>query len=195
MKLISGVVATLVGCAAAAQQAAEVYMLPTSGSSSPSVPRSLARLILLQRLAPLSKGPSISDLPEDVEKSNAVSLLNEFGKTVPPLFGSSDNTAPRQLVVMLEGMSPAQIKEISQAFDTKPAFTIVNPPALSANEHLLQHDFYNAGVTNEHGCSISNVANPLDDTCWKGSQMRQNIMLRRCFVSSAISTSFILTLW
>ncbi|KAI9172169.1 endoplasmic reticulum membrane protein [Paramyrothecium foliicola] len=167
MKLSAGITAALVGCAAAAQQAAQVYMLPSpKTTSSPAISRSVARLILLQRLAPAGKGPSIKDLPNDADAEEVVALLNDYATTGSSLFSDSESS-PSQLVVMLEGMTEEQIKEAGDAFDA-PAFTVSDPPSASAHDKLFKLDFYNAGATKEHKCSLSQVANPTEEQCWSG---------------------------
>ena len=169
MKLFLGVAAALAGCVAAAQQPAEVHMLPVPDSpESPSISRALARSILLQRLAPIGQGPSTSDLAEGTDIEQMVAMMNKFGKTPPTLFSDVESTEPRQLVILMEGMSAEQIKSMTKVFKEKPAFTIADPPPTRANDHLIQQDLYAAGATNAQHCSVSDVTNPLDDRCWNG---------------------------
>uniref|UniRef100_A0A8H7N7T4 Uncharacterized protein n=1 Tax=Bionectria ochroleuca TaxID=29856 RepID=A0A8H7N7T4_BIOOC len=170
MKLTLGLVAALAGCAAAAQQAAEVYILPGASQSStvPSVSRSLARLILLQRLAPAGKGPSTAEIPNGSDAENVVSLISKFGKEPVSLFGQGETLAPSQLVVMLEGLNDDQIKTLGRSFKSGPSFTIPDPPSAHANEKLISNDVYNVGVTNDHKCSIKKLSNPFDKNCWSG---------------------------
>lgn len=172
MKLTFGLTAALAGCAVAAQQAADVYILPTaassaSSSSTPSISRSLARLILLQRLAPAGKGPSISEIPDDSDIDNVVSMMNQFGKEPVSLFGQGAGS-PSQLVVMLEGLTGEQMKDLGGTFNSNPAFTIADPPNSGAHDNLLKNDFYNVGITNEHKCSLQQVSNPFEEQCWSG---------------------------
>ncbi|CAH0029695.1 unnamed protein product [Clonostachys rhizophaga] len=170
MKLTLGLVAALAGCAAAAQQAAEVYILPGASQSStvPSVSRSLARLILLQRLAPAGKGPSTAEIPNGSDAENVVSLISKFGKEPVSLFGQGETLAPSQLVVMVEGLNDDQIKTLGRSFKSGPSFTIPDPPSAHANEKLISNDVYNVGVTNDHKCSIKKLSNPFDKNCWSG---------------------------
>jgi hypothetical protein len=123
-------------------------------------------LILLQRLAPSGKGPSINDLPNDFEAEDVIGLINTYGKAGSPLFGDSE-TLPNQLVVMLEGMTEDQVKKTGDALDTL-AFTVPNPPSTEANDNLFKFDFYNAGVTKDHKCSLDQVINPFEEQCWSG---------------------------
>jgi hypothetical protein len=170
MKLTLGLAAGLAGCAAAAQQAAEVYIFPTDASATstpPSVSPSLARLVLLQRLAPAGKGPSTADIPEGVDVGTVVELMNKYGGVGAPLFGEH-SVSPSQLVIMLEGMTGDQIRELGEGLQTKPAFTITDPPAGSAHDKLVKNDFYNVGITNEHKCSLMEVTNPFEERCWSG---------------------------
>lgn len=168
MKLSIGLGAALVSFAAAAQQAAKVYIFPPPEAASASMPPSVARLILLQRIAALGKGPSIHDIPEDIDTESVVDLMNQFGRTSVQLFDGHNGVAPSQLVMMLEGMTETQMQELGATFDTKSAFTITNPPTSSAHEKLVKNDFYNVGITNEKECSIGQVTNPFEKSCWNG---------------------------
>lgn len=170
MKLTLGLATALAGCAAAAQQAAQIYILPsdTDSTSTPSVSPSLARLILLQRLAPAGKGPSVSDIPDGADIDSVVELMNKYGGKSPSLFGQEQPVSPSQLVVMLEGLSDDQIKEVGEGFQKKPAFSVVDPPTATAHDKLVKNDFYNVGITNEHKCSITEVTNPFEERCWSG---------------------------
>lgn len=170
MKLTVGLAAVLAGYAAAAQQAAEVYIFPkdTDSVSAPSISPSLARLILLQRLAPAGKGPSVADIPDGTDVDSVVELMNKYGGETASLFGEGQAASPSQLVIMLEGLTNEQIKEIGSGFETKPAFTIADPPSAKAHDKLVKNDFYNAGITNEHKCSVKEVTNPFEERCWSG---------------------------
>ncbi|KAK7430176.1 hypothetical protein QQZ08_003361 [Neonectria magnoliae] len=169
MKLTIGLSAALASFAAAAQQAAKVYILPaTLSASSTPVSPSIARLILLQRLAPIGKGASFSDVPDTADPEEVVALMNKFGKEPLQLFTEDERVSPSQLVIMLEGMTDTQIYHMGVALEMQPAFTIANPPSKSAHEQLLKNDFYNAGITNEHRCSLDQVINPFEESCWSG---------------------------
>ncbi|KAH7326460.1 hypothetical protein B0I35DRAFT_466994 [Stachybotrys elegans] len=170
MKLTFGLTAAFIGAAAAAaRQSAEVYIFPSSPSSdTPAVSRSVARLLLLQRLAPAGKGPSANDLPDGIDVEDVIATLNQFGKPSPGLFSKSDAKNPSQLIVMLEGMTDEQLKEMAQVMDMSPSFTIPDVPSSKAHENLVKNDFYNAGVTNEHECSVAQVINPFNANCWSG---------------------------
>lgn len=173
MKLTAGLLAALAGCAAAAAPpAAEVFLVPTreaSSSKTPSMSRSLARLVLLQRLAPTGQGPSVHDIPTNTDVDAAVSAMNTFGKPPPALFANGASEPPSQLVMMLEGMTEEQIQSVGRQFKTKPAFTIADPPSSNAHDELIRIDFSRAGVSNDNRCSVQQVVNPLEE-CWGGKQ-------------------------
>jgi hypothetical protein len=175
MKLNLGITAALAGCvAAASQSAANVYMFSSSldaPTDAPAIPRSLARLILLQRLAPFGQGPSVTELPNDIDSEAAVDALNTFGKAAPSLFEDDNDAAPHQLVVMLENVSENHIKEVvrmGKQYKMSPSFTITNPPSSKAHDQLIQSDVYDAGVAHQHKCPIGKVINKNDAQCWSG---------------------------
>ncbi|POR31670.1 Putative endoplasmic reticulum membrane protein [Tolypocladium paradoxum] len=171
MKLTAGLIVTLAGCAAATQPDAEVYLVPAreASSTTPSISPSLARLVLLQRLAPIGQGPSLHDVPKGVGTQEAVSVMNRFGKVSPPLFVDCIDGEPSQLVMMLEEMTEKQMKELGHALERKPEFTIFDPPSSKAHDDLVKTDFHNAGVTNGNNCDMRQVVNPLEE-CWNGKQ-------------------------
>jgi hypothetical protein len=175
MKLNLGITAALAGCvAAASQSSANVYMFSSSTeapTNAPALSRSLARLILLQRLAPLGQGTSVTELPNDINSEAAIDALNNFGKTVPSLFEDKNDDAPHQLVVMLENVSESHIKEVERMgkqYKISPSFTITNPPSSKAHDQLVQNDVYDAGVAHQHKCPIGRVINKNDAQCWSG---------------------------
>ncbi|PHH84851.1 hypothetical protein CDD83_1283 [Cordyceps sp. RAO-2017] len=171
MKLNAGLVAASCGLALASQPAAEVYLLPAreASSTATSLPAALARLVLLQRLAPTDQGPSSSDFPKDTSVEEVVSALNRFGKSTPPLFADGDDKAPSQLVVMLEGMTRGQMDDLGRTLGKGPAMTIPNPPSTSAHNDLVDFDFYGTGATNAAGCKAQQITNP-HEKCWGGKQ-------------------------
>lgn len=173
MKLTVALAAAFAGCVAAAQQA-EVYMIPNPDNSLPqaTISRSLARLILLQRLAPSGKGPSTSDIPDGSDPEEIVSMMNQFGKAPAPLFTDGEATAPRQLVVLVEGVTDTEMDTTKKAFGGAPAFTISNPPSDAAHERLVTNDFYNVGVAKDTECSLLELtgyfSDPSMERCWSG---------------------------
>lgn len=169
MKLTVGLITALAGCAAAAQQSAEVFIVPARDASSPSITPSLARLLLLQQLAPEGRGLSLNDIPNGIDVDHAVSLINRFGKATPPLFSAGESNAPSQLVLMLDSMNDKQMKDLRKALGMKPSFTIADPPADKAHRDLMELDFYRAGVVDGSKCSVQQLANPLEK-CWGGKR-------------------------
>ncbi|KAJ6442830.1 arsenate reductase [Purpureocillium lavendulum] len=174
MKLTAALLAAFAGCAAAAQPAAEVFLVPTrewssSSPKAPSLSRSLARLVLLQRLAPIGQGPSIHDIPAGADIDAAVSAMNTFGKPPPALFADGGSEPPSQLVMLLEGLTEEQIKSLGKDFKTKPAFTIADPPSSAAHDELIRVDLKHAAVSNNNKCSAQQIVNPLEE-CWGGKQ-------------------------
>ncbi|KAG9258132.1 uncharacterized protein F5Z01DRAFT_633131 [Emericellopsis atlantica] len=173
MKLTLGLTAALAGCAAAAQQAAHVYMFRGDADShqttaTPSITPSLARLILLQRVSPLGKGPSVAEIPENVDDKTVADLMNQFGGPSESLF-EDDTTTPSQALILIEGLTDSEMKEMDGKFGMGAAFTISAPPASSAHDSLLKNDIYNAGIASQHSCSISQVLNPFAKECWSES--------------------------
>lgn len=170
MKYSAGIVAALASCAYAAQPAGKAYVFPRPDSSSTTaMTRSLARLVFLDRLAAPGQGPSIKDIPSDVEIEEAVSTLNRFGESSERLFSyTSPDDVPNRLLVLLEGMTQQQIDDAGSALGSEAAFTITDPPSATANEMFFAVDVYNAGVTGDHKCSLSKIMQLADDKCWTG---------------------------
>lgn len=166
MKLTAGLLAALAGGAAAAQPAAQVYLVAAreAASTTPSVSPSLARLVLLQRLAPFGQGPSTHDIPKGTDVDAAVSALNRFGKPSPALFDDSASEAPRQLVVMLEDMTEQQIKDLGRDLSIAPAFEIADPPNADAHDDLVRLDLGRVAVVSDK-CDVRQVTSPFGD-CW-----------------------------
>ncbi|KHN95988.1 uncharacterized protein MAM_06093 [Metarhizium album ARSEF 1941] len=170
MKLTIGLIIAFAGYVAAAQQSAEVFIVPTSDvSSPPSVTPSLARLLLLQRLAPSGRDVSFHDIPNGIGYDTVASLINHFGKEIPPLFSDGQTGEPSQLVLMLESMNDRQMRDLRKALDMSPSFTIADPPPDKAHRDLMELDFFRSGVTDGSKCSIRQVANPLE-SCWAGKR-------------------------
>lgn len=169
MKLITGLIAALAGCATAAQQSAEVYIVSRGdASSTPAVTPSLARLLFLQRLASNGQGFLQHDIPIGVDTEKAISFLNRFGKSIPSLFSAGETKLPNQLVLMLDVMSDSHMKELRKALSISPSFTIADPPAEKAHKDLIELDLIEKlGVADGNKCSIEQIANPMED-CWNG---------------------------
>ncbi|KAF4783948.1 hypothetical protein HER10_EVM0002138 [Colletotrichum scovillei] len=172
MKLSVGLAAALTGVATAlsSDQPADVYLLQSKQSSSsdiPSLPRQIARLILLQRLSPEGQHASW-DLPESISNEKAVSYLNEFGKAPQALFSNAASTNPSQLVVMLEGITADDAKTLQKSLATSgPSFRVGDAPSITANDMLLANDLPSVGVTAKN-CAFDKAINPFAQQCWSG---------------------------
>ncbi|KAK3987673.1 hypothetical protein QBC44DRAFT_360620 [Cladorrhinum sp. PSN332] len=183
MRLIAGLTAAaLSGLAVgASQQSADVYIFSSSNQESssdnntPSIPKEVARHILLQRTSRQRYGSDLRDIPDSINTETVISHLARFGKTPEPLFRQyEDDNKPEasQLVVILEGVTPQQDDEIKDALaksGQQAAFTVSDPPSASANKNLMSL-FQHLGVSSpSHQCDISQAINPFDDNCWTGS--------------------------
>lgn len=189
MKLCAGLLAASCGLAIAAQPAAQVYLVPAreTSSSPPSLSPGLARLVLLQRLAPSGQGPSLRDATEKTDISEAVSALSRFGKAPPPLFADDSNGQPSQLVMMLDGISEEQIKELGRVLGTGPAFKIPDPPSAEAHDELVKVDLVGTGAIDAGGCGMQQIANPLEG-CWEGrraafAKLKINEVCQHCVLT------------
>ncbi|GKT64169.1 arsenate reductase [Colletotrichum tofieldiae] len=172
MKLSVGLATALAGVATAlsSDQPADVYLLQSkqpSNSDIPSLPRQIARLILLQRLSPEGQHASW-DLPESISNEKAVTYLNEFGKAPHGLFSNADSTNPSQLVVVLEGITSDDAKSLQTSLaGSGPSFRITDAPSTTANDLLLANDFPSVGVTTKN-CAFDKAINPFAEHCWSG---------------------------
>nr|XP_036578596.1 arsenate reductase [Colletotrichum truncatum]KAF6785891.1 arsenate reductase [Colletotrichum truncatum] len=172
MKLSVGLATALAGVATAlsSDQPADVYLLQSKQASSsniPSLPRQIARLILLQRLSPEGQHGTW-DLPQSISDEKAVSYLNEFGMAPQGLFSNAASANPSQLVVMLEGITADDAKKIQNSLGAKaPNFRVGDAPSAAANDLLLANDFQNIGVT-QKGCQFEKAINPFAEQCWSG---------------------------
>lgn len=170
MKFSLGVAAALAGFTSALQPA-DVYILQSkqaSTSETPSLPRQVARLILLQRLAPEAWTDSLNDIPEDVTTETAVSYINQFGKSPQPLFDNKVTSEPSQLLVMLEGISTEDAKTLKKTLKgSSPAFEVNDAPSSVANHNLAQSDMVSAGV-GATNCDFVRAINPFEEECWSG---------------------------
>ncbi|KAK2594266.1 hypothetical protein QQS21_008045 [Conoideocrella luteorostrata] len=169
MKLTAGIVAAIAGCATAAQQSAEVFIVPAiDAASPPAVTPGLARLLFLQRLSSNGRGLNQHDIPNGVDTEKAVSFLNRYGKTTPTLFSDGESSQPSQLILMLDEMSDKHMKELRKGLGMSPSFTIADPPADKAHKDLIELDIlYRTGVADGNKCSVQQVSNPIED-CWDG---------------------------
>ncbi|KAJ3494721.1 hypothetical protein NLG97_g3893 [Lecanicillium saksenae] len=168
MKFTAGIIATLASCTAAATTTGQAFVFPRDESASTaSLGRSLARLVFLQRLANPGEGPTIRDIPEDIGADDAIATLNKFASSGDALFTSKVST--KRLLVMVDGMTTQQIKDAGKALGQKVAFTIDDLPSSVANRDLFEIDAYNAGVTQQHSCSLREIVQMEDANCWSDS--------------------------
>ncbi|TFB02286.1 hypothetical protein CCMA1212_005663, partial [Trichoderma ghanense] len=172
MKLALGFAAALAGCAAASQPAADVYVLPNREAASPqSIPSSVAGLITQQRASSGSVA-SVSEIPDNVDAEKVVSLLNQFGKTRPSLFDELTEE-PKQLFVMLEGLTEEQIKDTRAKLNVQPSFTIPDVPSTDRLRWAtgLDMPIYKGSKKEKTACSFDELINPLEERCWKGNHL------------------------
>lgn len=172
MKFSLGAAAALAGVTAALQpQSADVYLVqskPASSSEIPSLPRQLARLVLLQRLAPDGGVGSLSETPDDLTNERAVVYLNQFGKEPQPLFDNEASAAPSQLLIMLEGVTSDDEQQLKEALsDQTPAYRVSDTPSSMAHREFIQLDLLLAGVSRSE-CELEKAINPLEEECFSG---------------------------
>ncbi|ROT39645.1 hypothetical protein SODALDRAFT_331754 [Sodiomyces alkalinus F11] len=172
MKVSLGVAAALAGLTTALQpQPADVYLLqskPASSSEAPSIPRQLARLVLLQRLAPEGGVGSLDEIPDGLSDERAVVYLNQFGKAPQPLFDDAAASEPSQLLIMLEGITAEAGQKLKEALSGLfPAFRVSDTPSSVANRDFIQQDLLLAGVSKSE-CELETAINPLEEECFDG---------------------------
>ncbi|KAL7943058.1 hypothetical protein V8C42DRAFT_347036 [Trichoderma barbatum] len=172
MKLTLGIAAAFVSCAAASQPAGDVYLLPNRESASPpSIPSSIARLITLQRYS-ASYAASVHDIPDDVDAETVVSLMNKFGGASAPLFDELTD-GPKQLLIMLQGLTEEQIKDTRGKLGVQPSFTIPDVP--STNRHGwatgLEVPLDRLPKGEKTTCSYDEMINPFESRCWTGKTL------------------------
>ncbi|OLN81498.1 putative endoplasmic reticulum membrane protein [Colletotrichum chlorophyti] len=173
MKLFLGLATALAGVATAmsSDQPVDVYLLQSKQQSSsntiPSLPRQIARLVLLQRVSPDGQHGTW-DLPESISNEKAVDYLNEFGKAPLALFSNAASTHPSQLVVMLEGITADDAKTLQKSLSADgPTFRVGDAPSAAANDLLLADDFPSVGVSPKQ-CTFDKAINPFAQNCWSG---------------------------
>ncbi|KAL2139047.1 hypothetical protein VTI28DRAFT_5858 [Corynascus sepedonium] len=164
--------AALSGLAAAAsqQQSADVYMFPSSSqvlAETPSIPKEVARHILLQRTSRQRYGSDLRDIPSSIDAETVVGHLARFGKSPAPLFTHADKVDASQLVILLEGAASDQFSRLREQLGQHVAFTIPDPPSATANNHLMTL-FQNMGVASSNHCELPSMINPFETDCWTG---------------------------
>ncbi|KAK0732383.1 hypothetical protein B0T21DRAFT_412563 [Apiosordaria backusii] len=175
MRLLAGLTAAaLSGLAVAAnQQTADVYVLSAnqqSSSETPSIPKEVARHILLQRASRQRYGSDLRDIPSSIDTETAVSHIARFGTGPEPLFTQSDKTNVPQLVVVLEGVTPQQNHELKDALTQSghhAAFRVSDAPSAAANKNLMTL-FHRLGAASSQPCDLAHSINPFNDECWTG---------------------------
>lgn len=168
MKFTAGIIAALASCTAAATTTGQAFTFPRDeAASTASLGRSLARLVFLQRLANPGEGPTIRDIPDDISADESVATLNKFASSNHALFMPVSHA--KRLLVMIDGMSAQQIKDAGKAMGQDAAFTIDDLPSSAANRDLFEIDAYNAGATQQHSCSLSEIVQMKDSKCWSES--------------------------
>ncbi|KAK4176369.1 hypothetical protein QBC36DRAFT_329494 [Triangularia setosa] len=175
MRLLAGLTAAaLSGLAVAASQStADVYILSAnqqSSSETPSIPKEVARHILLQRASRQPYGSDLRDIPSSIDTETAVSHMARFGTGPEPLFTQSDRVNIPQLVVILEGVTPQQSHELKDALTQSghhAAFRVADAPSAVANKNLMTL-FQQLGAASIQQCDLVHAINPFDDECWTG---------------------------
>lgn len=176
MRLLAGLTAAaLSGLAVgASQQSADVYIFSANQQRStdiPSIPKEVARHILLQRVSRQQYGSDLRDIPSGIDTETAVSHIARFGKKPEPLFTQSSANDASQLVVIFEGVTPrqnAQLKEALAGSGHSAAFSVADPPSEVANKNLMAL-FRQTGAAVHQQCDIENALNPFNSECWAGS--------------------------
>ncbi|KAL2163177.1 hypothetical protein VTH06DRAFT_5233 [Thermothelomyces fergusii] len=163
--------AALSGLAAAAsQQSADVYMFPPSSratAETASIPKEVARHIMLQRTSRQRYGSDLRDIPSSIDIETAVEYLAAFGKSPLPLFTQADKEDASQLVILLEGAAADHSRRLREKLGQDVAFTISDPPSATANKQLMAH-FQKMGVASSEQCDLPLVINPFETDCWTG---------------------------
>ncbi|KAK3382070.1 hypothetical protein B0T24DRAFT_516670 [Lasiosphaeria ovina] len=176
MRILAGIVAAaLPGLAVGAtQQRADVFVFQNKQqSASPerhSLPKEVARHILLQRTSRHRYGSDLRDIPSSFDSETVVEYIGTYGRNPTPLFVEPDTIEAAQLVVILEGVTPQHTTQLDKALGEEPqltAFTISDPPSALANDRLMTL-FKNLGVSSASQCDIKSVINPSNMNCWDG---------------------------
>lgn len=90
-----------------------------------------------------------------------------YGKSPAALFAQSETSDPAQLVVLLQGVSDEAAGQLKGKLKQHAAFSILDPPSVTANERLLTL-FQNIGVATLPQCELAAAINPFDSNCWTG---------------------------
>lgn len=162
--LTSWAVAGLAGLASAAtNEPADVYILSKSSastSSSPQIPRQVARDIILSRVGAQA---SFGDLPDTVSTDDALSYVLQYGKAPKPLLNLQGGAVPSQLVVLLEGVTKNNAETLKEGLGSKPAFSIADPPSAEANKYFIGNELSSIAGS----CDVAAAIDPYS-SCWNG---------------------------
>ncbi|KAK0735255.1 hypothetical protein B0T26DRAFT_631043 [Lasiosphaeria miniovina] len=176
MRILAGIVAAaLPGLAVGAtQQRADVFVFQNKQqSASPerhSLPKEVARHILLQRTSRHRYGSDLRDIPSSFDSETVVEYIATYGRNPTPLFVEPDTIEAAQLVVILEGVTPQHTTQLERALGEEQqhtVFTISDPPSALANDRLMTL-FKNLGISSASQCDVKSVINPSNMNCWDG---------------------------
>ncbi|KAL2270733.1 hypothetical protein VTJ83DRAFT_104 [Remersonia thermophila] len=173
MRLLSSLAAAVLPVlVAGANPSADVYLFPQPSADAardvPSLPKEVARHILLQRTSRQRYGSDLRDLPSSIDTETAITHIARFGRSPTALFASSQQEHASQLVVLLEGATPEQSRRLQGEIGANAAFTISDPPSAAANKNLLSL-FQTMGIASSRQCDLESAINPLNSDCWSGS--------------------------
>jgi len=173
MRLINRLaIAGLAGLASAAtSDSAEVYILSKastpSSSSTPELPRQLAKEIFVQRLG---GDIQLADIGEISDIDEALSHIARYGGVPKPLFdqaASATDIPASQLLVVFEGVTDENSQELKRQLrdqSSMPAFTIADVPSAPANARLIDTELSSFS----NNCDMATAINPYS-SCWGGA--------------------------
>lgn len=183
MKLQVGLALTaLTSVALAAYEPAQVYLIrkQSQSNSAPSISRQTTRQILLQRLGADQSG-FLREIPDGKDQEEAISYINELGKTTPSLFTQTTSSEPAQLVLMIEGLGKKELEDFEnsmRSYKWGRTFVVDKPPSASANSYLFEQDLVAAGVK-PSGCKLEAAFNPYAPTCWDNNVFVEKYDLKK----------------
>jgi hypothetical protein len=166
MKLSTSLLLPALVGAAAALSDANVYIFQRDESprslDPPTLTPEQARLVFAHRLA-TSQYHGLGDASD-----STLSYVNNFGGRRDSFFEDAANDTPVELVLIVEGVSSKTAKPLMDEWSTiKPAFTISNPPSMTANKNLASDLNQQCGQGNKK-CALPDAINPFDGSCWNG---------------------------
>lgn len=162
MRLFTCLAPALAGVAVAAadkQQPAEAYILRSklpAPDAAVSLQPEVAEAVLLQRLCSNVRSYPLGQLPESVSMDDAVTMINQLGKPVQPLFQESA-PEPHQLVIEFSGVTADNYKAIKAAIPRVPlAFT-------------SNHAVSPRAAANTKKCAFGPSISTRRAECWEGN--------------------------